>query len=519
MEIQETNGVKWKNNRANFSPDETHHELRPSVEACAFPYIPKARQQRSGLLIDFLSMRGKSAGKNHVDLIMLGENRFGVLLVNIPSSAGASDDDLLLLKSALRDQKYVESAATTLRALDSFFSENLKAAAGVEAFYSIINQNKRVANFSSAAHAPMLVYRPEEKNIFRLNCQGNALGLAPQAYKDFNGHLRSSLPSLKSETVQIKQHDLLIFYSNGVIEAKNAWGEPFGMNRFLRTVRKNGHKQPTPFLIELQNAIEQFTLGEPIKEDVTVIALKNMLPGINGNRDAAIPEIEQKFLNIEEENQLWQTAKKHPDARINELLDLLGDRYTSLGHERIRYYLSTENKQILPTNSQNEIEIPKRRFESVEKYFQRQLLEAFPIRQLLYRKYEFRGNTNVISKALKHYQNGEFQESLLEFSKIRKVIAESESVFCFFGNLYLLLNMSIKARQEYLKAIKVNPKSVHAYLALGYIALMHEDYDSTIHYLSTAIRLDGGDIEAYQKFLAKFVSALDKQSGVEEWVV
>lgn len=107
----------------------------------------------------------------------------------------------------------------------------------------------------------------------------------------------------------------------------------------------------------------------------------------------------------------------------------------------------------------------------------------------------------------------------MEFSKIRKVIAESESVFCFFGNLYLLLNMSIKARQEYLKAIKVNPKSVHAYLALGYIALMHEDYDSTIHYLSTAVRLDGENIDAYQSFLSNFVAALDKQSGVSEWIV
>lgn len=518
MDIQEKSEVKWESNRTKFSPDETHHELRPSLDASAFPYIPKTRQQRSGLLIDFLSMRGSTAAKDHIDLIMLGENRFGVLLVNIPSSVGASDDDLLLLKSALRDQKNVDSAATTLRALDNFFSENLKAAAGVQAFYSILNQNKRIIHFSSAAHPPMLVYRPDEKKLFRLNCEGSALGLAPRAYKDFNGRTRSSLPSLKTETVKIQQHDLIIFYSNGVIEAKNAWGEPFGMNRFLKTVRKNGHKQPTPFLIELQNAIEQFTLGEPLQEDVTVIALKNMLLGINGCDEQAASGIENKFLTIEEENHLWQTSKKHPDARINDLINLLGERFAALGHERLRYYLSTENKHILPTNGQHDFEKPAKRFESVEKYFQRQLLQAFPIRQLLYRKYEFRGNTNVISKALDHYQNGEFQESLFEFSKIRKVIADSESVYCFFGNLYLLLNMSIKARQEYLKALKLNPKSVHAYLALSYIALLHEDYDSTIHYLSTALRLEG-DLNPYQNFLGQFVSALDKQSGVQEWVV
>ncbi|MFQ5630193.1 MAG: tetratricopeptide repeat protein, partial [bacterium] len=244
----------------------------------------------------------------------------------------------------------------------------------------------------------------------------------------------------------------------------------------------------------------------------------NMLPETNGHEDISIPDLENKFLTIEEENHLWQTSNNHPDARINDLMELLGDRYTSMGHERLRYYLTTDNKHILPTNGQHDIEKPKKRFESVEKFFQRQLLEAFPIRQLLYRKYEFRGNTNVISRALDHYQNGKFQDSLQEFSKIRKVIAESESVYCFFGNLYLLLNMSIKARQEYLKALKINPKSVHAYLALGYIALLHEDYDGTIHYLTTAMRLEG-DIDPYQRFLGQFVSALDNKSGNQEWIV
>lgn len=515
--MRRTNRFESGRTRSQFKPDETNNDLRQPYDASVFPYIPKARQQRSGLLIDFLSMRGTSEGTDHIDLLMLGENRFGTLLLNIPSGVGASDEDLLVLKSALRDQKAADSAAATLRALDQFFSEHLKSAAGVQAFYCILNQNNHTINFASAAHPPMMLFKPDAKKLYRLNCDGNALGLAPQAYKDFNGRMRNSLPNLKSESACIQQHDLVVLYSPGTIEAKNAWGEPFGLHRLLKVIRKNGHMQPTPFLVELQNAIEQFTLGETLQQDITVVALKNMLPDVDGEQEPT-PTVAEKFLTIEEEEQLIKIAEKHPDARITELMNLLGERYASLGHERIRYYLANGSRFSLPNNGYTMPEKPRRRIESAEKHFQKQMLQAFPIRQLLYRKYEFRGNTGAIAAALKHYQSGNFQESLVEFIKVRKAIAESESVYCFFGNLYLLLNMSIKARQEYLKALKMNPRSVHAFLALGYISLLHEDYDGTINYMVTAIRLDA-NLSPYAQFLRQLVLSIDRQNEAHEWIV
>lgn len=121
----------------------------------------------------------------------------------------------------------------------------------------------------------------------------------------------------------------------------------------------------------------------------------------------------------------------------------------------------------------------------------------------------------MIGQALEYYQNGKYQESLIEFMKVKKAIAESESVFCFFGNLYLLLNMSIKAKQEFLKALKLNPKSTHAICALSYVSLLHEDYEGAIHHLATAIRMDE-NLTDYYNFLKKLVNTVNTSS---EWIV
>ncbi len=503
----------WHKIRNRITTDETHHDLRQSFEESVFPYIPKAHQQRSGLLVDFLNIRGQSAAMDIVDLMMFGENRIGVLLAHIPATIRSSLEDVTVLKSALRDQKPGTSAAAMLRALDTFFSENLRTATGVPAFYILFDQQNRTINFASAGHIPVLLYRPNEKQLFRLTTEGNALGLAPHAFRDYSGRPGNSLPSLRSEEIRLQQHDMLIIMSDGALSARNAWGEQFGMKRMVKLIRKYGHMQPTPFLVEAQNAIEQFTLGETLENDVSMVTLKNMLPDLDLPQGTRTPEAQDRFLTLEEEEHLWRVAEKHPEARINELMDLLGERYQTLGYERIRACLAAQQHG----SNHKSAETPRKRFESLEKYFHREMLQAFPVRQLLYRKYEFRGNTAAIKTALEHYQNGHFQESLIAFMKVRKAIADSEAVHCFFGNLYILVNMTIKAKQEFLKAIKLNPRSVHAYLALAYISLLHEDYDNVINNLRAAIRLDDR-LQEYDAFLKKLVLELDRQHGVNEWL-
>ncbi|RMD98787.1 MAG: hypothetical protein D6814_06825, partial [Calditrichaeota bacterium] len=309
--------------------------------------------------------------------------------------------------------------------------------------------------------------------------------------------------------------DMVLLFSEGLVRLKNARGEKNSLTWFINFVKTYGNMQPSPFLARLKSAIEKFMQGEPFQQDVTVIAIKNMQSPAVASSDQNAREIETRFLSIEEEIRLLRATKKHPELQPQDLAHALGEPFARFDPERIQYYLGRRDR----TRKNGSIKAPNRSksTQALKRHFQREMLEKFPIRQLLYRKYEFKGNTEAIQKALAHYQNGRFQESLIEFTKARRVIADSDAVYCFFGNLYLLLNMTIKARQEYLKALKINPRCVHAYLSLAYIALLHQDYEATIGYLTTAIRL-GEDIQQYERFLHQLVSALEKQNGHPEWL-
>ncbi len=483
-------------------------ESGAAAEFEILPYIPQAQQQRSGFLIDYLFLRGLADSRDYLDLLMLGNRRYGVLLARLPQEFRRQVHDSNILQRAIRKQSPGSSPAGAIRALESVLEKHLNSHPELHAAYAVFHPGSRCLSFATTVTSPIFLFRQNQKRIYRL-------------VSDDGGPLRRNsarqrhFAPTRSETVRLQQHDLILFISESLLECKNTWGEQFDLNRLKSFLDQHGHMQPTPLLRKLQNEIEEFTLGEPLPEDVVVVAVKNMLsPEEAGGAERAV-DLEERFLSLEEEYELWRVSSEHPDLRLRELLSLVGGRFHRLDTDRIRFYLLNEHR--LWKNGHGEPQLPERRVDAFEQHFHQELVQSFPIRQLLYRKYEFRGNTDAISRALEYYQNGHFQESLIEFVKVRKTIAESESVYCFFGNLYLLLNMTIKARQEYLKALRLNPRSVHAFLALGYIALLHKDYEGAVHYLSTAVRLDQNQ-ESYERFLQRLVSALDQQKGMQEWI-
>ncbi len=490
----------------------------PSPDSAAniniWPYIPQAQQQRSGLLIDFLLLHGQEASETYLDLLILGERKYGVLLAKLPQEFRHSIHDLAALKRSIRAQNGGLSPSGTLRALENLLGEKV-GSRNFQAAYAVFNQQTQTLVFAATRNIPIFLYRPTRKQLYRLISDNMAPAGTTLDDGSEGNLLRKTLATIKSEKVRLHQHDLVLFLSEGFLQIHNAWGDVYGLQRFKDFIKQHGNMQPTPLLNQFQTAIEEFMMGELLPREYTVVAVKNMQAEGHATLEENAAEIEDRFLTVDEEEELWRTTDEYPELRLRELVNILGRRFVRLGPERIRFYLRNDFR--IPSGKEDKEAAPRRSFQNLEKHFHQELLEEFPIRQLLYRKYEFRGNTDTISKALELYQNGHFQESLIEFMKVRKAIANSESVYCFFGNLYLLLNMSIKARQEYIKALRLNPRSVPAHLGLAYISLLHKDYEGTINYLSTAIRLDNR-LQLYERFLHRLIGELEKQNGHQEWL-
>lgn len=81
---------------------------------------------------------------------------------------------------------------------------------------------------------------------------------------------------------QIMPGDLLVFYSDGVTEARNRDGELFGVERLVDMVQAHADIDPDELTLRLRAAVEAFSGSDSFADDLTCVAVKlkeHRLPG------------------------------------------------------------------------------------------------------------------------------------------------------------------------------------------------------------------------------------------------
>lgn len=114
-------------------------------------------------------------------------------------------------------------------------------------------------DFINAGHFPPLIVH--DKEIKELSKGDIALGLISNA--EYN-----------ERTILLEQNEIFIAYSDGVVEARDEFGQFFGMERFkglIKIVSNNSPKQIGEFII---SHLEQFTGDYPAADDISLIIMK-----------------------------------------------------------------------------------------------------------------------------------------------------------------------------------------------------------------------------------------------------
>ena len=95
----------------------------------------------------------------------------------------------------------------------------------VTLFYSDYDPRTRKLRFANAAHNPPLLWKSSDEKIIKLDAEGFVLGLQ----KDAEYHCGE---------IKLHENDLVLYYTDGVIDTSNALGERFDEKRLINTLTK-----------------------------------------------------------------------------------------------------------------------------------------------------------------------------------------------------------------------------------------------------------------------------------------
>jgi serine phosphatase RsbU (regulator of sigma subunit) len=118
--------------------------------------------------------------------------------------------------------------------------------------------------YVNAGHPPPILFRQNgngEFELLRLERGGPVLGLLPEG-------------QYEQGEQGIMATDLLVAFSDGIVEAPNAANEEFGETRLIEVVRDAWNTSPENIRDGVLSAVRKFIRDSPVADDQTLVVVR-----------------------------------------------------------------------------------------------------------------------------------------------------------------------------------------------------------------------------------------------------
>lgn len=137
----------------------------------------------------------------------------------------------------------------------------------VTCFVASFNKKTREFIFSNSSQTPPLLFNSEgealSKEDFRPLIEANGPRLGQKADSVFEAF-----------SMQLKTHDTIFFYTDGLTEAENTEGGAFGQRRLIKSLTQHGKGSPMSIIEGVIEDLKVFTSQKPLNDDLTAVTMK-----------------------------------------------------------------------------------------------------------------------------------------------------------------------------------------------------------------------------------------------------
>lgn len=223
--------------------------------------LPKKDPDLSGATIASHYRAATEIGGDYFDFLPLPDGSLGLVCGDVSGHGLTSGIVMAMAKAALLVQVgYDASPRRVLEVLNETVMKTAPKRILMTFFFGVLDLAERRLVYSSAGHLDPYVFRAETGTIEALSAWGFPLGV------------KRRTPFAEHEA-RFELGDRLVLYSDGLIEALDDGGEPFGFARFEALLAKNGGRPSGEIRRILLDAVTAFTRNRPPEDDQTLVVL------------------------------------------------------------------------------------------------------------------------------------------------------------------------------------------------------------------------------------------------------
>lgn len=371
---------KFRRSQESLAEQERLQQEMQVAQEIQHTLLPAAFPEIEGYEIASYYEAAKEVGGDYFDFVEVDKDTLGIVVADVSGKGVPGSLVMTMIRTALRTEaRGNKNAADVLARVNDFVINDMKRGMFVTIFYIILDSHNRTISYASAGHNPMMLYRAKTEKSYYLNPRGFPIGINLPDSSLFR-------KSIQSDTLRLREGDVLIVYTDGITEAMNPHREQFGDERFLSAIRNHGNLKVDPLVDKIRDEINVFTEGYAQSDDITLVAIREKLKvedvlfnlrsrllqmvneegksvkeaceivgvststyykykkrfeemGFDGLKEKVIrSEIEEKHISIEDTAKIYDIIKKHPEygaKRISEELKSEKYGFTEIDDRRI----------------------------------------------------------------------------------------------------------------------------------------------------------------------------------------
>ncbi|MGE5200409.1 MAG: PP2C family protein-serine/threonine phosphatase [Rhodospirillaceae bacterium] len=223
--------------------------------------LPAANPVLEGYDIAGTNVPTWEIGGDYYDYLPQPDGRLGLVIADVSGKGVPAALIMATFRAALRAQR-VKGAPFDAMAgrLNRMLADSMDASRFVTAFYGLLDPRTGAIGYANCGHNPPLLLRAAGAREL-LASGGPALGMWPEA---------SFAPGASS----VGLGDVLVLYTDGVIEVMNRAGEMFGLERLEDVVRRRRGGASRDLVAAVLDATRAFAGRPGYEDDFTLMIIQ-----------------------------------------------------------------------------------------------------------------------------------------------------------------------------------------------------------------------------------------------------
>jgi len=210
-----------------------------------------------------LCLTADKVGGDYYDYFYRDNGQLDMVIADVSGHSIGPALFMVEARSALRSQtNLLATPSETLGVLNNFLFDDLNNSDYfITLFYLQVDLHKRILKFANAGHSSPLLFCRSEGKIKELDTDGLLLGIRKNVL-------------FEEKTMAICQGDVILFYTDGLIETEDNNNEFFGLDRVKSLLFQHADASPQAIIDSLCSALHRFCQRTDYADDITLMVFK-----------------------------------------------------------------------------------------------------------------------------------------------------------------------------------------------------------------------------------------------------